>query len=122
MEVEFCKNQFKLIQPASNKGGFFYCKHQTVMYYNQHTVIYHKGEFVKAIDANANVYDTSLHYGYAVFEGIRSYNTGNGVKIFKAQEHFQRMEYSAKTIGIPYPYKNDDLIDISYEVLKRNNL
>lgn len=92
------------------------------MYYNEHTIIYHNGEFVKATDAKANVYDTSLHYGYAVFEGIRSYNTKNGVKIFKAEEPFDRMEFSAKAIGIPYPYKNEELIEISYEVLRRNNL
>lgn len=92
------------------------------MYYNEHTIIYHNGEFVKAIHAKGNLYDTSLHYGYAVFEGIRSYNTRNGVKIFKSREHFERMEFSAKAIGIPYPYKNEELIEISYEVLKRNNL
>ena len=92
------------------------------MYYNEHTIIYHNGEFVKAVDAKANVYDTSLHYGYSVFEGIRSYNTKNGVKIFKAEEHFERMEFSAKAIGIPYPYNNSELIEISYEVLRRNNL
>jgi len=92
------------------------------MYYNEHTIIYHNGEFVKAIDAKANVYDTSLHYGYAVFEGIRSYNTRNGVKIFKAKEHFERMEFSAKAVGIPYPYKNHELVEISYEVLRRNKM
>ena len=92
------------------------------MYYNEHTIIYHNGEFVKAVDAKANVYDTSLHYGYAVFEGIRSYDTQNGVKIFKAEKHFERMEFSAKAIGIPYPYSNCELIEISYEVLRRNNL
>ena len=92
------------------------------MYYNEHTIIYHNGEFIKAADAKANVYDTSLHYGYSVFEGIRSYNTKNGVKIFKAEEHFERMEFSAKAIGIPYPYNNSELIEISYEVLRRNNL
>jgi branched-chain amino acid aminotransferase len=32
------------------------------------------------------------------------------------------MEFSAKAIGIPYPYKNEELIEISYEVLRRNNL
>lgn len=92
------------------------------MYYNEHTIIYHNGEFIKAVDAKANVYDTSLHYGYSVFEGIRSYSTKNGVKIFKAEEHFERMEFSAKAIGIPYPYNNNELIEISYEVLRRNNL
>src|SRR5690348_320012 len=92
------------------------------MYYNEHTIIYHNGEFVKAVDARANVYDTSLHYGYAVFEGIRSYQTAGGVKIFKAEEHFQRLKYSAKAIGIPYPFNNKELIEISYEVLRRNDL
>lgn len=92
------------------------------MYYNEQTVIYHHGEFVKAVDARANVYDSSLHYGFAVFEGIRSYNTKNGVKIFRAEEHFERMEFSASAMGIPYPYKNEELIEISYEVLRRNHL
>ena len=92
------------------------------MYYNEHTIIYHNGEFVKAVDARANVYDTSLHYGYAVFEGIRSYQTAAGVRIFKADEHFQRLRFSAKAIGIPYPYNNKELVEISYEVLRKNDL
>ena len=92
------------------------------MYYNENTIIYHKGEFVKAAEARGNVYDQSLHYGYAVFEGIRAYDTQNGVKIFKAKEHFDRMEFSCKAVGIPYPFNNEELIAISYEVLKRNNL
>jgi branched-chain amino acid aminotransferase len=92
------------------------------MYYSEHTIIYHNGAFVKAGEAKGNLFDQSLHYGYAVFEGIRSYNTANGVKIFKAKEHFDRMEFSAKAVGIPYPYNNDEIIELSYEVLKRNNL
>lgn len=92
------------------------------MYYNENTIIYYKGEFIKAADAKANVYDQSLHYGYGVFEGIRSYDVGNGVKIFKAKEHFDRMEYSCKAMEIPYLFNNDELISITYEVLKRNNL
>ena len=92
------------------------------MYYNENTIIYYNGEFIKATEARGNLYDQSLHYGYGVFEGIRSYDTSNGVRIFKAREHFERMEFSARSIGIPYPYNNDELIRISYEVLKRNHL
>jgi branched-chain amino acid aminotransferase len=91
------------------------------MYYNENTIVYFEGEFVKATEAKGNVYDQSLHYGYAVFEGIRAYNTHKGVRIFKALEHFKRMEFSCESIGIPYPYNNEDLIEISYELLKRNN-
>jgi branched-chain amino acid aminotransferase len=91
------------------------------MYYNETTIIYYNGEFVKAIDAKGNLYDQTLHYGYGVFEGIRAYSTENGVKIFKAKEHFDRMQFSCEAIGIPYPYDNEELIAISYEVLQRNN-
>ncbi|RZJ27828.1 MAG: branched-chain amino acid aminotransferase, partial [Chryseobacterium sp.] len=58
------------------------------MYYNDDTIIYVDGEFVKATDSKANLFSQTLHYGYGVFEGIRSYNTANGTKIFKAAAHY----------------------------------
>src|SRR5438552_2730137 len=91
------------------------------MYYDQNTIVYFNGEFIRASDAKCSLYDQSLHYGYAAFEGIRAYNTENGVRIFKAKEHFDRMKFSCEAVGIPYPYKNAELIDISYEVLRLNN-
>jgi len=90
------------------------------MYYNENTVVYFNGEFVKATEAKGNVYDQSLHYGYGVFEGIRSYQTQNGVRIFKAKEHYDRMKFSCESIGIPYHFDNDQLIAITYELLQRN--
>ncbi|MFN2440051.1 MAG: branched-chain amino acid transaminase [Chitinophagaceae bacterium] len=92
------------------------------MYYNENTIIYYNGEFIKAIEARGNLYDQSLHYGYAAFEGIRAYNTHNGVRIFKAKEHFDRLQFSCEAVGIPYPFINEELITISYEVLEKNNL
>lgn len=91
------------------------------MYYNENTIVYFNGEYVKATEAKGNVYDQSLHYGYAVFEGIRSYNTQNGTKIFKAKEHFDRLQFSCESIGIPFPFTAEQLTEISYEVLRRNN-
>lgn len=91
------------------------------MYYNENTIVYYNGEFVKATEAKTSVYDQSLHYGYAVFEGIRSYSTHNGTRIFKAKEHYDRLEFSAKSIFIPYAYKTEELVEISYELLRRNN-
>ena len=53
-------------------------------YFNNDTLIYNNGEFVKAVDAKIDLYSQSLHYGYSVFEGIRSYTTIGGTnKIFK---------------------------------------
>lgn len=92
------------------------------MYYHENTIVYWNGDFVKAADAKGTLYDQSLHYGYAVFEGIRSYNTANGTRIFKAAEHYDRLQFSASAVQIPYPFKTEELIDISYEVLRLNNL
>lgn len=92
-------------------------------YYNENTVLYLNGEFVKASEAKIDLYSQSLHYGYAVFEGIRSYKTASGAtKIFKEVEHFERLKKSAYALNIVYPYSTKELIDATYDVLKRNNL
>ncbi len=91
------------------------------MYYNENTIIYLNGEFVKASEAKTCLYDQSIHYGYAVFEGIRSYRTQNGTQIFKAAEHYERLKYSAEAVSIPYEYSTQHLIDISYKLLTKNN-
>ncbi|MEI6263827.1 MAG: branched-chain amino acid transaminase [Sphingobacteriia bacterium] len=92
------------------------------MYYNNETIIFHNGQFVKAADAKMDLYSQSLHYGYSVFEGIRSYQTASGeTKIFKPIEHFERLKVSAQSINLPYTYHTQDLIDATYEVLRKNN-
>jgi branched-chain amino acid aminotransferase len=92
-------------------------------YYNENTILYLNGEFVKASEAKIDLYSQSLHYGYAVFEGIRSYKTVSGAtKIFKEVEHFERLKRSADALNIYYPYSAEELISVTYEVLKRNNL
>jgi branched-chain amino acid aminotransferase len=92
-------------------------------YYNDNTVLFLNGEFVKAADAKMDLYSQSLHYGYSVFEGIRSYKTDNGTtKIFKATEHFDRFKVSAQAINLPYTYNTQDLIEQTYKLLELNNL
>ena len=92
-------------------------------YYNEHTILYHNGEYVKASEVKTDLYGQSLHYGYAVFEGIRSYKTADGrTKIFKAAEHYNRLRNSAEALNIPYDYSTAELIEATYEVLAKNNL
>ena len=92
-------------------------------YYNDNTVLFLNGEFVKAVDAKMDFYSQSLHYGYSVFEGIRSYKTDDGtIKIFKATEHFDRFKVSAQAINLPYTYNTQDLIEQTYKLLELNNL
>ncbi len=91
------------------------------MYYNDNTIIYFNRQFVKANEAKTDLYSQSLHYGYAVFEGIRSYPINGSTKIFKAREHYDRLIHSANVMKIPFNYTTEQLIELTYEVLKRNN-
>jgi branched-chain amino acid aminotransferase len=91
------------------------------MYYSNDTIIFLNGKYVKAKDASTDLYSQTLHYGYGVFEGIRSYQTINGVKIFKAEEHFERLKKSCTLVDIPFHYSVEELEQISYQVLRRNN-
>lgn len=92
------------------------------MYYNEKSFLYFDGEFVEASKASTDLYGQSLHYGYAVFEGIKSYKTVNGAKIFKAEEHYDRLRKSAELMMIPFNYSTQDMIDITYKLLDLNNL
>lgn len=92
------------------------------MYYNENTIVYHNGSYISAGEAKGSLYDQSLHYGYAAFEGIRAYDTDGGVKIFKATEHYERLKNSCEAVHIPYPFNNDELIEITYKIIKLNGL
>jgi branched-chain amino acid aminotransferase len=92
-------------------------------YYNENTVLYLNGAFVKAAEAKMDLYSQSLHYGYSVFEGIRSYRNEVGeTKVFKAEQHFERLKKSAEAIRLPYHWTVEQLVAATYEVLKINNL
>ncbi|KIC95669.1 branched-chain-amino-acid transaminase [Flavihumibacter solisilvae] len=92
-------------------------------YYDNNTILYHNGSFLKAAELTMDLYSQSLHYGYSVFEGIRSYRTASGeTRIFKATEHYERLERSAALVNMPYHWSVNQLIDATYETLSRNNL
>jgi branched-chain amino acid aminotransferase len=92
------------------------------MYYTKDTILFLNGKFIKAMDAHTDLYSQTLHYGYGAFEGIRAYQTMNGVKIFKANEHFERLKKSCALVGIPFDYETEELVQISYQLLEKNNL
>jgi branched-chain amino acid aminotransferase len=92
------------------------------MYYNDDSVLFFDGEYVKAKEAKTDLYGQSLHYGYAVFEGIKSYKTANGTKIFKAEEHYDRLRKSAEAMHMPFHYSTEEMVEATYKLLEINNL
>lgn len=97
-------------------------KKMSMQYYNQDTLIYLNGKFVKAAEASVDFFGQSLHYGYGAFEGLRSYSTHNGTRMFKAEDHFERLRKSCEAIQLPYHWSNRQLIESTYELLEANNL
>lgn len=86
------------------------------------TYIWQNGSLVNWDDAKVHVLTHALHYGTAVFEGIRAYHTDKGAAIFRAKEHFDRLEDSAKLIYMKTPYTSDELITATKHLIKENKL
>ncbi len=92
------------------------------MYFNKKSIVFLDGEFLKATAAKTGLYNQTMHYGNGVFEGIRSYETLDGTRIFKAKEHFDRLHASAEKMHIKLPYASEELEKITYKLLEKNGL
>jgi len=65
----------------------------------QSKYIWLKGRLVNHSEATLHFLTPGLHYGMAVFEGIRCYQTARGPAIFRLREHIERLLGSCKVIG-----------------------
>jgi branched-chain amino acid aminotransferase len=84
--------------------------------------IWFNGKLVDWRDANIHVLTHSLHYGMAVFEGVRAYKTDQGPAIFRLDEHTKRWFNSAKIFQMEMPYSKEELMQAQLEVVKANQL
>ena len=84
--------------------------------------IWHDGKLVPWREATTHVLTHSLHYGLAVFEGVRAYNTQIGTAIFRLKEHTDRLFNSAHIYRMAMPYSREQLMEAQREVVRANNL
>ena len=84
--------------------------------------IWHDGKLVPWRDATTHVLTHSLHYGLAVFEGVRAYHTAGGTAIFRLQEHTNRLFNSAHIYRMEIPYDKATLMAAQREVVRANQL
>ncbi|ALV64292.1 branched-chain amino-acid aminotransferase [Campylobacter fetus subsp. testudinum Sp3] len=82
--------------------------------------IWFDGKLIKWQDATVHVLTHSLHYGNAVFEGVRAYQTPKGLAIFKLKEHTKRLFESAKACAITIPFSQDEINKAHIDLLKSN--
>jgi branched-chain amino acid aminotransferase len=80
--------------------------------------IYINGRLLDKEDAKISVYDHGLLYGDGVFEGLRSY----GGRVFRLQQHLDRLYDSAKAIWLEIPIAKRAMADAVVETLKVNGL
>ncbi|HEX7810803.1 MAG TPA: branched-chain amino acid transaminase [Burkholderiales bacterium] len=85
-------------------------------------LIWYDGKMVPWRDATTHVLTHSLHYGLAVFEGLRAYKTVNGTAIFRLKEHTERLFNSAHIYMMKIPYDRETLIQAQKDVVRANNL
>src|SRR4051812_15840326 len=84
--------------------------------------IWHDGKLVPWRDATTHVLTHSLHYGLAVFEGVRAYKTESGTSIFRVKEHTDRLVNSGRIYQMALPYSKEQLIEAQKEVIRANKL
>ena len=84
--------------------------------------IWHDGRLVRWRNATTHVLTHSLHYGLAVFEGLRAYDTPEGPAIFRVQDHTRRLIDSARIYMMQIPYDRATLIEAQREVVRANGL
>ena len=87
-------------------------------YSNLEGFIFLDGQLLKWSDAKLHVLSHGLHYASSVFEGERVYKG----KVFKEQEHTERLIRSAKTLGFDIPYNAKEINAIRKEVLTANKI
>lgn len=83
--------------------------------------IWMDGELVEFAKATVHILNPAMHYGAAVFEGIRAYNTAKGPAVFRLREHAERLLDSAHVFGIrEFAFSVDDIVKAVKETVRAN--
>jgi len=81
---------------------------------------FHK-EFVPLSEAKIGIMTHALHYGCAIFEGIRgNWNEEQKqIYLFRLKEHYERLHNGCRVLKIDLPYSVDKLCQITVELVER---
>ncbi|MCC7118928.1 MAG: branched-chain amino acid transaminase [Anaerolineales bacterium] len=83
--------------------------------------IWKNGEMVPFEQATVHFLTPALHYGAAVFEGVRAYNTPKGPAIFRLREHTERLFDSARVLGFrEFPWSVEEAMQAHKDTVRAN--
>jgi len=84
--------------------------------------IWMDGKFVDWDDAKIHILTHGLHYGMAVFEGIRAFSTADGPSVFRLGEHIERFVNSAKIYRMDLGYSAKELSKACVDLVRANGV
>ena len=85
---------------------------------NRDGYIWFNGGLVDWPDVKLHVLSHALHYASSVFEGERVYNK----KIFKLEQHTERLFYSAERMDLKIPYTQEQVNEACKEIVEKNSI
>jgi len=85
-------------------------------------LIWYDGKLVPWREATVHVLAHSLHYGSAVFEGMRCYSTHLGPRVFRLDAHVRRLFDSARIYRMEIPFSPARIEDACREVVAKNRV
>jgi branched-chain amino acid aminotransferase len=90
------------------------------MSYEEVQKVWMNGRLVDFADAKIHSFSHVFHYGSAMFEGTRVYDTRNGPAAFRLNDHIERLYHSCKVYRMEIPYTPEEFRDAIFETIRAN--
>ena len=87
-------------------------RHAEILWFDGKIIPWHKGKI--------HIMNAGVQYGLNPFDHIRFYNTPKGPALFRAREHYERLQHSASTLHILVRYAVEELINGTKELVRQS--
>jgi branched-chain amino acid aminotransferase len=84
--------------------------------------VWFDGQYLKWEEARVPIFVHALHYGTAVFEGIRAYPSDDNLYIFRLKEHMDRLSKSANVYSFTTKFSADELCKATVDLIRKNGI
>lgn len=84
--------------------------------------VWFDGQYLKWEEAKVPIFVHALHYGTAVFEGIRAYHSNDNLYIFRLKEHMDRLRKSANVYSFTSKFSADELCKAAVDLIRKNGI
>lgn len=84
--------------------------------------VWFDGQYLKWEEAKVPIFVHALHYGTAVFEGIRAYPSDDNLYIFRLKEHMERLSKSANVYSFTTKFSAEELCKATVELIRKNGI